>query len=743
MKRFAFTAFLLTAATLFGLSTAEVPMPAPIPTPTATLTLGADSDETFTSGGTLTFTATATDYPENTSALAWAVTLPEGWAYVSDDGSVDLSPSVGTTDLLEWAYFNVPTAPASFTFTVSYPADVTVDTEVTAEVIIRTEDTPDATTLPVDPVAFTPAPSLDNGITFPAIGTKRANDPSFTLDATSPSGLPITYTVVSGPAMISGNVVTLTGATGAVVIRAEQGGDLYYVPADAVSQTFNVVPAGPLIYFGTTSEGTDFAVQIPAGQTTGTLFGTIASTGQFYILTFQVQNNNTVTAISLQVLGNPSTAAAALAFNSLRKRTGADQPRQSAADMAYTFTGSVANGTLNLQIAELGITLTGTLEPADGPTAPLAGLYESSSVNSASGTVSSIVGTTGKVYVLAVTPTIIGGGAGTIATNGSFSVTTANNLTINGAVDAASTTVTGTIVLPDGSTDAFAGLSTGTTRTDRLVNLSTRAYVNGSPLITGFVIGGDQPKRVLLRAVGPTLADYGIDNPVADPRITLFDAAGSELMSSDTWSDDANAAMAATVTGAFPLPEGSLDAALVTELAPGVYTLHVNHTGAGGIAIAEIYDAAENPNSEYQRLVNISSRGDVTSGEGVLIGGFIVTGNSPKRVLVRGIGPGLAAQGVSGVLMDPQVKVYNADRQVVAANDDWQTATPVFAGQRTATATEITTANTTLGAFALADGAADAGLIVTLAPGAYTVELSASADGEQGNALIEIYELPE
>ncbi|WP_221031768.1 hypothetical protein [Actomonas aquatica] len=710
-------------------------------TPTATLELTADSPNTSTGGGTLTFTASAADYPTDTTAIAWAVTIPAGWTYSGGVDEPSITPAPGDLVLLEWAYINIPDTGAIFSFSVDYPADILEASTITAQVVLRASSATDYGLLDVDPITFEPAPYRDQTINFPAIATRRANDDSFQLDATSPSGLPITYTVVSGPAFISGNTVTLTGAPGEVVIRAEQAGNLYYLPASSATQTFTVIPASSLVYFGEASDGEDFAAEIPAGEKNGTLFGRFRATGQYFILSFQVDSSGNVVVLDLQVLGEPTADSASLAFNSLRRRAAGDEIAR--AETTYTFTGTLNGGVLNLQIAELGVTMTALVEPADGPTADLAGLYEASSLNASNGTTSSIVGTTGKVYVLAVTPNIITGGTGAIATSGAFDFSTNESLHIVGSVDAPSTTVSGHLVFPDGAEDDFAGLATDTQRTDRLINLSTRAYVNGSPLITGFVIGGDQPKRVLLRAVGPSLADYCIDNPVADPRITLFDAAGSELMSSDTWSDDANAAMAATVTGAFPLPEGSLDAALVTELAPGVYTLHVNHTGAGGIAIAEIYDAAENPNSEYQRLVNISSRGDVTGGEGVLIGGFIVTGNSPKRVLVRGIGPGLAAQGVPGVLMDPQVKVYNADRQVVAANDNWQSATPVFAGQRTATATEITTANTTLGAFALADGAADAGLIVTLAPGAYTVELSASADGEQGNALIEIYELPE
>ncbi len=586
---------------------------------------------------------------------------------------------------------------------------------------------------------------LGQTISFGPLADRSATDSSFDLSATASSGLPVAFTIVSGPAMLSGNSVTLTGASGTVVVRADQPGDAAYAAAPSVSQSFAVTQAGPLIFFGTTSDGTEFAVEIPAGKDTGTLFGKIAATGQFYILTFQVNTDRSISALSLQVLGDPQTAATSLVASPLRKRT---TDHSIAADASYSFTGSIVGGVLTFQIAELGVTLNGTVEPANGPTAHLAGLYESSSLNSANGTTSSIVGTTGKVYVLAVTPNVIAGGSGTVATDGNFSLSTTQQITVVGNVDAPSTTVTGTIVMPDGTEDDFAGLGTGTLRTDRLINLSTRAHVDaeaGGSLVTGFVIGGTTSKEVLLRAVGPTLATFGLSTALPDPTVTIYNAAGEVVTEVDNW--DGSPATAATMAriGAFALPAGSKDAVVATTLAPGAYTMRVNNvTGtAPGVAIAEIYDAAENPNSEYQRLINISSRGYVVGGEGQLVGGFIVTGNNPKRVLIRGIGAGLARYGVPRVLADPQLKLYNRNETVIATNDNWETPQTVFDGQRTANAAEIATANATVGAFALADGAKDAALIITLQPGAYTVSLGSASDGGTGNALIEIYEIPE
>ena len=588
---------------------------------------------------------------------------------------------------------------------------------------------------------------LTQTITFPAIGEKRVNDGPFELTATASSGLTVSYTVVSGPAMLSGSTITMTGATGTVTIRADQAGNDVYAAAAAVSQSFEATQAGPLVYFGTASDGSSFAVNIPEGSTVGTLFGQVGN-GQFYILTFQVNEDRTITALNLQLLGDPVGGAADLTANPLRTRQGKASQLSGAtgaAELAFTFTGAIRNGQLAFTIAELGTTLTATVEPANGPTRPLAGLYESSSLNSANGTTTSIVGTTGKVYVLAITPNRITGGAGTIAADGSFALTTSDGVIIQGAVDPQSTSISGTLTLADGSQIAFAGLSTGTLRTDRLINLSTRAKVARAEgtgnLIAGFVIGGTSPKQVLIRGIGPGLAAYGVTDALADPRLRLFDASGTLLQENDNWGGTPALTAAMNRVGGFPLATDSPDAAILATLAPGPYTVHVINGGEAGVALAEIYDAAENPNSEYQRLINISSRGTVSGGDGVLIGGFIVTGNSPKRVLVRGVGPGLGAYGVDGTLVDPTLKLYSSAGTLIAQNDNWQTPVTVAGGQVAATAAEVSTSNTNTGAFQLAEASTDAAVVVTLAPGAYTAHVG-SATAAPGTALIEIYEIP-
>jgi hypothetical protein len=244
---------------------------------------------------------------------------------------------------------------------------------------------------------------------------------------------------------------------------------------------------------------------------------------------------------------------------------------------------------------------------------------------------------------------------------------------------------------------------------------------------------------VLVRGIGPTLATFGVGDALVNPRLQIFDASGAVVLENDDWSGAATSAAFAQVS-AFALPAGSRDAALLTTLAPGSYTMQITAGTETGTALAEVYDASLDPGAETQRLVNISTRGMVEAGDGVLIGGFVVRGTTPKKVLVRGIGPRLAGFGVTGALADPRLAVYSG-QTVVAQNDNWSTPTPVGAGQTPATAAELATVAQAVGAFALGAGSLDAAVVVTLAPGAYTAQV-AGAGTSTGVALVEIYEAP-
>ncbi|MEI8090538.1 MAG: hypothetical protein WCG63_13205, partial [Opitutaceae bacterium] len=227
---------------------------------------------------------------------------------------------------------------------------------------------------------------------------------------------------------------------------------------------------------------------------------------------------------------------------------------------------------------------------------------------------------------------------------------------------------------------------------------------------------------------------FGLTSVLPNPSIKIYQ--GSNLIAqNDDWSKDDAAEISRL--GAFAFTVGSKDAALVATLAPGGYTAQIadpsgssSSSGTGtGVALAEIYDASINPNADYQRLVNISSRGKVTPDDGVLIGGFIVTGNSPKTLLIRGIGPALTSFGIAGALVDPSLTIYQ-DSKVIATNEGW------------ASSAAIAAAAIQTGAFTLPSGSKDAAVLLTLNPGAYTAQIKSAKNASSGVALIEIYEVP-
>ncbi len=265
-----------------------------------------------------------------------------------------------------------------------------------------------------------------------------------------------------------------------------------------------------------------------------------------------------------------------------------------------------------------------------------------------------------------------------------------------------------------------------------LANLSVRspAGTGDQTLIVGFVISG-YGKRLLIRGVGPSLAQFGVSTPLPDPQLNVFFGPAT-IAGNDNWGSAATSpelATAAAATGAFSLPDNSLDAALLTTLDSGAYTIQVTGPpSATGIALAEIYDTATTTGA---RLTNLSVRSQIGTGDRILIVGFAVTGTAPKKLLVRGVGPGLAQFGVGGLLADPQLFVFSG-ANVIASNNDWGSST---------TSPTIVSANAQVGAFALGDGSRDSALVATLLPGTYTAQLS-GVGGASGVALVELYELP-
>jgi len=253
-----------------------------------------------------------------------------------------------------------------------------------------------------------------------------------------------------------------------------------------------------------------------------------------------------------------------------------------------------------------------------------------------------------------------------------------------------------------------------------LSNLSVRTTLGaGQTLTLGAVVSGGA-KTMLIRAAGPALTAFGLGG-MADPKLELF-AGGSATATAlnDDWPGSLAGTFAAV--GAFGFAGGSKDAALSQSLA-GAFTVRASGTGAG-VILVEAYDTA---GGTSPRLINLSARNRVGTGDDILIAGFSITGAGSKQVLIRAVGPTLGTFGVPGPLADPILRVVDGKGVAIASNDNWAAALAATFVQ--------------VGAFPLAAASRDAALVVTLpAGGTYTIVVSGVNNGT-GEALIEVYEV--
>lgn len=267
----------------------------------------------------------------------------------------------------------------------------------------------------------------------------------------------------------------------------------------------------------------------------------------------------------------------------------------------------------------------------------------------------------------------------------------------------------------------------------RLSALSVRsiAGAGSNTLVAGLVVNGASRKDIMVRAIGPSLAQpqYGsLAGVLSQTLLSTYTASGTTAflpLHSLRWTGDAAMVEAASRVGLAPLAAPSDDSVFMSSVAPGVYTTQVTNQ-LSGLALMEVYDLGTA--TDRSRLTALSVRSSVGPGDRVLIVGFIVSGTAPLRLVLRGLGPALIASGISGTLVDPVLGVYSGGTLVVS-NNDWGGGTGLaaaFAG---------------VGLPALAAGSTDAALLVTLAPGVYTAQLSGAGTGT-GVGLLEIYEAP-
>lgn len=253
---------------------------------------------------------------------------------------------------------------------------------------------------------------------------------------------------------------------------------------------------------------------------------------------------------------------------------------------------------------------------------------------------------------------------------------------------------------------------------EQLANISTRMRVGRGEdvLIGGFMISGSVPKKLILRAVGPTLGSAGVGGAMEDPMLELFDSGGNTIKENDDWEESDQAADIAATGVA---PASPRESAMVVTLQPGSYTAVVRgweQTEGVGLVEAYVLDAGG------AQLVNISTRGRIGVGEEALIGGLIVTGSVGKRVIIRALGPSIT--GVAGTLGDPTLEVRDGAGTLVGENNNWQDQ------QRD----EI------IGTGVPPSNGLEAALVVTLAPGSYTAVVRGVSDGT-GVGLVEVFDL--
>jgi hypothetical protein len=280
-------------------------------------------------------------------------------------------------------------------------------------------------------------------------------------------------------------------------------------------------------------------------------------------------------------------------------------------------------------------------------------------------------------------------------------------------------------------------LTTQTSQTS-LGNISTRSFVQTGEhvMIGGFIVQGSGTKRVIIRAIGPELTQYGIPDVLANPRLELHNGNGALIGTNDDWQ---TTIMGGIITGSQVsdiqnsghAPTAPSESAIIADLQAGNYTAIVHGiNNTNGVALVEVYDL--NP-AASSSLGNISTRSFVQTGEHVMIGGFIVQGSGTKRVIIRAIGPELTQYGIPDALANPRLELHDGNGALIASNDDWQTT--ILGG--IITSNQVSDIQNSGHA---PTAASESAIIADLQPGNYTA-IVRGISNTTGVALVEVYDL--
>jgi Alpha-galactosidase, CBM13 domain len=274
--------------------------------------------------------------------------------------------------------------------------------------------------------------------------------------------------------------------------------------------------------------------------------------------------------------------------------------------------------------------------------------------------------------------------------------------------------------------------------TSYLGNISTRSFVQtgDNVMIGGFMVQGNRPKSVILRAIGPELSQYGIPNAMADPTMELHNANGALIASNDDWQTTIIGGIITSdqvqdIEDSGHAPGNPLESAIIADLPPGSYTAIVRGvSNTTGVALVEAYDLSP---SLHSILGNISTRSLVQTGDDVMIGGFIVRGTQPKNVIIRAIGPELSQYGVPDPLADPTLELHNGTGALIASNDNWRHT--IIGGIITSNQVQdIQNSGHAPG------NPRESAIIANLPPGNYTA-IVRGVNNTTGVALVEVYDL--
>ncbi len=494
---------------------------------------------------------------------------------------------------------------------------------------------------------------------------------------------------------------------------------------------FSLIPAGTFgtptgvgqpsssggLSLNTMDNGLDFGAQ-GVGTSTAPVALTITNLGE-----------NSVTIAAVSVAGNAVAGEFSKAGDGCE---GATLNAGASCDVSIVFTPSAfggRDGTFSIQSnaadsssASYGLFGTG----ADTRLA--------SSVTLGSSASTSLAGTnvtlTAAIAVTGATPTgtvafkdggAAIGGCGAVAVSGAAAACTSNALTPGAHTITAEYSGDASVQPSVSAPFTQTIVSTPPTNPPRLGNISTRGQVltGDNVMIGGFIIGGSTAKTVLVRARGPSMIPAGVLNAMANPTLTLVNQSTAAIIgTNDNWGDAVNAS-AITATG--KAPTNAFESAILVNLNPGAYTAVVSGVGnTTGVGIVEVFEI-DGPTIP---LTNISTRGRVLTGDDVMIGGFIIDGDSAKTVLIRARGPSMIPAGVTDALPNPQMTLVNqATAAIIGTNDNWGDA----ANAADITATGLAPTN-----------ALESAILVTLQPGAYTVVVS-GVGGATGVGIVEVF----